>query len=92
MYPLQIALTSVKGLGLRPSTPKVDYDEVVEELLKAGANPNSPLSDFSPLVCCDGATTFDLLVKFGANPNKLVQGFPAYWAIFNSNFNSMLAI
>ncbi len=65
------------------------YSEVVEELLKLGANPNTPYSDVSPLTWCNDAATFDTLLKYGANPNKLVDGYPASWVIFNEKFSGM---
>jgi hypothetical protein len=60
--------------------------DVVEELLKLGANPNSPMADESPLMYCKDSATFLLLLKYGANPNKLRNGLPAFWSIFSREF------
>ncbi len=64
------------------SVAVTDYLDVVEELLKLGADPNSPLASSSPLVHCGDAASFLLLLKYGANPNKIVNGYPAAWSIF----------
>jgi hypothetical protein len=47
-------------------------------LISLGADPNSPLSDDSPLLHAKSSSIYELLLSLGANPNKIVNGIPVF--------------